>query len=305
MRLGHRCRARWSLGTASITVFAAEPQPPQGGVYVAPQVGARSRGRGWQRPNDQRASWPHGSQPVSEHVAEAAGDPVADHRVTDRLAHHEPDPGSGAGISQRRVRRDCLRPRSAHAEASDLLGRDGMHDEPGTPNTAALPGHEPKVVATGQSTGRGEQALRLRCSCGPCADEPRGSPCRHGCACADGTRGSAHGGGCSAGKYACSRLNLPNTGSSKYVCPRRGLTARRTHPQLTGDLHRVRHPVWSACIRVYCLQVCETTRRHAKYVGCLPTTTSCGMRHGLLACVSQFGQREWEPTAPRKIRRGL
>jgi hypothetical protein len=90
----------------------------------------------------------------------------------------------------------------------------------------------------------------------------------------------------------------PDTARQSY-CPRRGLTARRTHPQLTGDLHRVRHALRRACMRVERMQVWETFWRHAKYVRCLPTPASCGMRHGLLACVLLVGQGSGSP-----LRRG-
>jgi hypothetical protein len=86
----------------------------------------------------------------------------------------------------------------------------------------------------------------------------------------------------------------PDTARQSY-CPRRGLTARRTHPQLTGDLHRVRHALRRACMRVERLQVWETFGRHAKDVRCLPTPASCGMRHGLLACVLLVGQGSGSP----------
>jgi hypothetical protein len=33
-----------------------------------------------------------------------------------------------------------------------------MHDEPGPAHSPTLPGHQPKIVATGQSSGRGEHA---------------------------------------------------------------------------------------------------------------------------------------------------
>ena len=76
-------------------------------------------------------------------MAQPARDPVADHRVPHGLADDEPDPG-GAGRGS--------------TEPSDLFGRDRMNDEPGPAHSPTLPGHQPKIVATGQSCGRGEHA---------------------------------------------------------------------------------------------------------------------------------------------------
>jgi hypothetical protein len=138
--------------------------------------------------------------------------------------------------------------------------------------------------------------LRRRGLCDPCADEPRGSPGRHGCACAGGTRGYAPGGGCSAGKYACSRLDLPMLARQVQLSPSRPDGAQDS-PTTDG------RPSQSTAPRSWSTE--GATRRHATRVGCLPTPTSCGMSHGLLACVLLVGQREWEPAAPQRTGRGL
>src|SRR3954468_10397383 len=76
-------------------------------------------------------------------MAQTTRDTVADHRVPHGLADHETDPGV-AGLG--------------HTEPSELLGGDRMNDEPGPAHSPALPGHQPEIVATGQSCGRGEHA---------------------------------------------------------------------------------------------------------------------------------------------------
>jgi hypothetical protein len=70
---------------------------------------------------------------------------VPDYRIPHGPTDHEPDAGvAGHG----------------HPEPSDLLGRDRVNDEPGPANPPALPGHQPKGVARGQSRGRGEHAAQ-------------------------------------------------------------------------------------------------------------------------------------------------
>jgi hypothetical protein len=74
---------------------------------------------------------------------------VAHHGVPHGLADHETDPGGGG---------------SGHTEPSDLIGRDGVNDESGPACTPTLSCHQPKIVATGQSSGRGEHASQAdRC----------------------------------------------------------------------------------------------------------------------------------------------
>ena len=76
-------------------------------------------------------------------MTQAARDAMAYDGVPHCLADDEPDPRVTGG---------------GHTEPSDLLGRDRMNDEPGPACSPTLPGHQPKVIATGQSCRRGEHA---------------------------------------------------------------------------------------------------------------------------------------------------
>jgi hypothetical protein len=218
---------------------------------------------------------------------------VAHHRVAHRLADHEPAPGNRARVGHDRIDPDRID--HGRAEAGDLLGRDGVHDEPGAPNAASLPGHEPKVVATGQSTGRGEQAqadrlLRpLRRRAARIARPARVRMRRRN----PWVRARRR---LFGWKVRLLTAESPGTGSSKYVCPRRGLPARRTHPQLTGDLHRVRTPA-PANAPGGALDPPDDTPRTLD--ACFPDMP-CGMAWRLLACVLLVGQSGVGARAPRR-----
>jgi hypothetical protein len=186
-----------------------------------------------------------------------------------------------------------------------------MNDEPGPAHSPTLPCHQPKVVATGQSCGRGEHALRRRGACGPCCGEQRESPVLHGCACAAGTRGSATGGGCSAGKYACSRwisrywlaksLSPPTLGVPDTT-PGYRRTARRTHPTPRGRPYKATHPRSAGSIRVSVHRPAEgrsATRRTREMLA----SEHILWHSAALVSVRALGWPDGSgsPTAPRKL----
>ena len=259
-------------------MFAAEPQSPESGVDVAAEFGARRCGSGRQRPHDQRATGTYGSQPVTHDVTKAADDPVANHRVAHRLADHEADPGCRAGVSQCRI--DFTR-----AETRDLLGRDGMHDEPGTPSAAPLPGHEPKVVATGQSTGRGEQTqadrlLRpLRRRAARIARPARVRMRRRN----PWVRARR--------RLFGWKVRLLTAGSPGYWLVKSTLSPSRPDgaqdsPTTDGRPSQGTHPGQDQRTRG-CV---GAARRHAAHTQCLLPNMPCGMAQRLLACVLLVGQ---------------
>lgn len=128
----------------SLRITGDKPKPTDRGVEITAELSARRDRRGRQRAHNQRAARLDGSQPLPHDMPQPAHDTVADHRVADRLAHHEADLCRG----------------NTDAEPGGLLGGNGMHNQPGTSGSTSLSGHLAKVLAAGQSGGSGEHATQ-------------------------------------------------------------------------------------------------------------------------------------------------
>ncbi len=218
-------------------------------------------------------------------MAQASRDAMTNHRVPHGLADHEPDPGvRGRG----------------HTEPSDLFGRDRMNDEPGPAHSPALPGHQPKVVATGQSSGRGEQASQ--------ADRRLRPLLRRAARIARPARVRMR----SRNPWVRDRrrlfgwkvrlltVDLPGNGSPRFSSPpTSGVPATspgspsdgaQNSPTPRGRPYKVTHPCSPGLIRVPFAGSRAPLGDTPRTVRCLLRNTSCGIARRLLACVLLVGR---------------
>lgn len=220
-------------------------------------------------------------------MPQPADHPVPNHRVPDRLADHEPDARNPAGFGQ-------VDTAGTHAKPSDFLSRDGMYDEPGTPSTAAPPGHEPKVVAAGQSGGRGEHAAQadrllrpLRRRAARIALPARVRMRRRN----PWVRARRR---LLGWKVRLLTVGSPDTGSPSTTVPGRRSASRPTGTQNSptpgGRPYETTHPRLAPSIRVPLVDPRGPLGDTPRTVICLPRAMSCGMAARLLACVLLVGQ---------------
>lgn len=134
------------VSPVTTTVIRDQSQLADRGVEVLAEFGARRACCRRKSSNNQRGTERESSEPGAHEVPKPACDAVADHRVSDRLAHDKTDPRRH-GVP--------LRTRVGFGSRLHPL-RHGMHHEAGTSSTATFPGHPLEVRAAGQPSGRRE-----------------------------------------------------------------------------------------------------------------------------------------------------
>lgn len=294
-----------------------QEQPPYRRVEILRQLGTRRRPRRGQRSDDQRATGPESSDPVSHDVPQSPGHSVPDNGVAHSLADDEPDPDGAAGLSRPTVRAGHVTDHRVYHQTRTIC-------------PAASTDHQAEVLAACQASTRGKHgaspAITPTGARGPCDDGRRESPAPPWSACAAETRGSWRDGDCWAGKCACpcsrlsvSRSDLPSrsvvrlpetrhlfreSSATRLSSRRNHLMGAQTHPPQAGDLSRVR--MWVPVAKLG-YRSCATRAPFADPPatdGCLRRAASCGTAWRLLACgFLGWPDGEWEsPCCAAEVR---